>query len=155
MAILVLMALGGARATEPVTYVCPDHIPAVRVSVAESPEGWAPQSTEQPLWLTGVMVFDGPPEEGAALKPQWTSADGRRDAWALESLVALAWASCEYGQGAIRLTRPVPPGLRWCEPTEEKQSRPPRLHITLHCSNTRPVDTRGMDSPRARGSNAR
>jgi hypothetical protein len=152
---LLLSALGRALAAEPVTWVCPDRVPAVRVSVAEVPEGWTLQSTDRSLLLTGDMVFDGPPEEGAALKPQWTSADGRREAWSLESLVAPAWVSCEYGGGAIRLIRPVPPGLSWCEPREVKQSRPPRLQISMHCSNTPPTDARGMDSPRSRGSNAR
>lgn len=155
MGLLMLGVLSGAWAAEPVTWVCPDRVPAVRVSVAEVPEGWTLQSTERPLLLTGGMVFDGPPEEGAALKPQWTSADGRREAWSLENLVAPAWLSCEYGRGAIRLVRPVPPGLRWCEPKEVKQSRPPLLQITMHCSNTPPADARGMDSSRGRGSNAR
>ena len=153
--LLVLSALGRAWAAEPVTWVCPDHVPAVRFSVAEVPEGWTLQSTERPLVLTGDMLYEGPPEERGALKPDWGSADGRREAWSLESLVAQAWVSCEYGYGAIRLIRPVPPGLRWCEPREVKQSRPPRLHITMHCGNTHPADTRGMDGPRVRGSNAR
>lgn len=148
-------ALGGAWAAEPATWDCPDRVPAVRISEAEVPEGWTLQSTKQPLWLTGVMLFDGPPEEGAALKPQWASSDGRREAWSLENLVARAWVSCEYDRGAVRLVRLVPQGLRWCEPRPVKQSRPPRLQITMHCSNTPPTDGRGMDSPRARGSNAR
>jgi hypothetical protein len=141
MELLMLGAAGGVVAAEPVAWACPDRVTGVTgvagAVLAETPAGWTPQATGQPQLLTGVMVFDGPPEQGAALKPESAAADGRRLVWSLSSLAAApAWLSCEYGNGVVRLVRSVPLDLRWCEARVSRRSRPSTLGISVRCEKT-------------------
>jgi hypothetical protein len=136
--LLLAGAVGAVAAADPVAWDCPSRVTAATgAAPADSPPGWTLQATGQPQLLTGLMVFDGPPEQGAALKSDEVSADGRRLVWSLRSLAAEpAWLSCEYGSGAVRLVRSLPPDLRWCEAKVTRRGRPPVLGISVRCGNT-------------------
>jgi hypothetical protein len=138
MGFLMLGVACGVAAAEPVAWTCPDRVAGVAgAALAEAPAGWTPQATGQPQWLTGVMVFDGPPEQGAAMKPESAAADGRRLVWSLSSLAAPpAWLACDYGSGAVRLVRKAPSDVRWCEARVTRRPRSPGLGISVRCGTT-------------------
>jgi hypothetical protein len=136
--VVVFGTLGAAAAEEPVTWVCPGRVDGVASAAVEAaPAGWVLQANVDPQRLTAVMVYDGPPERDAPLKPKWAAADGRRMVWSLRGLAApSAWVSCEYSGGSLRLVRAVPAGMRWCEATVTRQPPPADLEISVQCAVT-------------------
>ena len=122
---------------------CPAQVrlnPATATLQASVP-GFAGQVSDQPLPLTGASAFDGPPEEGAALKPAASergpggpgSSHGLTT-WRFEGpYPAGKWMSCDYAQGVARLVLQLPPETARCVARTTMLKNPARTSITLAC----------------------
>src|SRR5262245_21926850 len=66
------------------------------VAPGDVPSGWAPTLSTTPLWLSGVSVYDGPPEEEASLVPDDPEAEPATWTFA-GKLERGKWISCDYG----------------------------------------------------------
>jgi hypothetical protein len=102
------------------THTCPAQVRLSQATVAVNPPapGFTPLVSDLPLPLTGASAFDGPPEEGAVLKPaaEQRGAAGRSTVWRFEGrFEAGKWLSCDYAQGLVRLAVAVDAASTRCE----------------------------------------
>jgi hypothetical protein len=84
--------------------------------------------------LTGISVFDGPPEEGAALKPASWTAGGDRIKWVFEGTYEKGkWFSCDYANGIVRLSRKIGEPSSACTAAVTKHKPPAGIQAKLTC----------------------
>ncbi len=103
--------------------ICPDKVRPSSVSVApeDVPQGYKPFVSNTIVRLTGVTVFDGPPEDGAQLKPSFSSSNGETIKWVFEgSYEKGKWVSCDYANGLIRLVKQIGEPTVSCTATVRK-----------------------------------
>ncbi|CAD5374827.1 conserved exported hypothetical protein [Rubrivivax sp. A210] len=120
-------ALASAQVPAPAALDCP---PAVRLEggrvVAAAGQvdlaGWQGRIEAGSVRLSGVNVFEGPPADGAVLKPTTGSGGGRVSVWRFGGPDAGGrFLSCDYAEGLLRLHAPVPPGATSCTATLQRQ----------------------------------
>lgn len=88
------------------TPICPKVFPAHVFHPASTTDGWL-ADTDSPAPLHSIGIFDGPPDQGALLKP-WDSPKDR-DTWKLAPPYPQGlWLQCSYGNGALTLSRQLP-----------------------------------------------
>lgn len=136
------LALAGtalpAAANTHVTHICPAQLRLNSATVTVNPPApaFTPSVSDMPLALTGASAFDGPPEQGAALKPvsDKRSAGGSTTVWHFEgSFEAGKWLSCDYAQGLVRLAVQVDAAATRCEARTAAAKAPARVTVTLAC----------------------
>lgn len=123
------------------THTCPAQVRLSQATVAVNPPApaFTPLVGDTPLPLTGASAFDGPPEEGAALKPaaERRHATGRSTVWHFEGrFEAGKWLSCDYAQGLVRLAVAVPAASTRCEALTTPSAAgpgPARTTVQLAC----------------------
>ncbi|WP_374401768.1 STY0301 family protein [Niveibacterium sp.] len=109
VAALALHALAASAAP-----TCPATLESQQ-SLAAAPEGWSVVPMRQVQRLIGISVFDGPPSEGAELKPE-SSHGGQRQLWRFDTAAARGiWIGCRYDGSRLMLTRRIEPAPRICE----------------------------------------
>jgi hypothetical protein len=101
---------------------CPMKI-EVSQSLAAAQEGWTGGQDKLPTELTGISVFDGPPEQLADLVPDdgADTGDSRSDIWNLPKNERGYWLTCRYSSTTVTLTRQLPATVTRCEAVYEKQ----------------------------------
>lgn len=121
---------------------CPAQIDATEAS-AQPPSGWtAAQDAQRPKRLEGFGLFEGPPEQLAALapisqeiKPSVRGQRLRRDVWRLDANASTElWIACYYANSSLVLSQPLPRGLSRCQ-AEDRLDRSGRTLETglLRC----------------------
>lgn len=107
-ALLLSLLVTNTYADEAV-FNCPDKVRlASGIVVAEDvPSEYQPLISERVNRLTGVSAFDGPPKDGAILKPLIQKREQIK--WIFEGAYEKGkWVSCDYADGLIRLVQQVP-----------------------------------------------
>ena len=133
------MAIGSVSwtaASAATTAVCPArvHLESGRVAAADVPASFKSAIDPMPLQLSGVSVYDGPPEQGAALVPTSSSRNGDRSTWAFTgSYPDGKWLSCDYGNGLVHLSIRADDASASCEAVATKSGDPKILHGTFAC----------------------
>lgn len=146
------LGLGGALAAAPPpaaasqSFVCPAQVRlnAATATVSPAAPGFTPLVSDAPLPLTGASAFNGPPEEGAALKPasERRGAAGSTAVWRFErssgsshevSINTGKWMSCDYAQGLVRLTVQVHADTKNCEARTVPAKAAGRVSVLLAC----------------------
>lgn len=99
--------------------VCPQlvHLENIKLTDDFDSAVFRPAIAPAPLRLTGFNVFDGPPEEGGALKPTTSRRQGKSDflSWTFTSANRVEnWVACDYAGGLIRLAAKVNNTARTC-----------------------------------------
>lgn len=105
------------------TFHCKDKIRLASGNVVpdDVPDGYTPFISSSINRLTGVSVFDGPPEDGALLKPFSVTQKGAQIKWVFEgSYEKGKWFSCDYADGLIRLIQKIPEPASVCIATIRK-----------------------------------
>lgn len=104
------------------TYLCPEttRLEAAVVAPTGLPEGFALMTSKAPIRLSGISVFDGPPERNAVLIPAAERGDLRRketvSLWKFEGAYPEGkYISCDYAQGVLHLHVRVAEGVTQCE----------------------------------------
>jgi hypothetical protein len=111
-------------ATSAATFTCKETLelaPGGQVD-PELPAPWRIAGDARPgagpgtLPLTGVGVFDGPPEQGIVIPPQSSNAAGTVVQWLFSGPSPRGtWLSCDYGGGVLRAVREVARETSTCE----------------------------------------
>lgn len=99
--------------------VCPDKVrlESAQVMAADVPEGYLPFVSDSLIRLSGPSIFDGPVEDGAALKPVFSPRPGILK-WEFEGAYEYGkWVSCDYGDGIARLVKRLPDAITSCTAT--------------------------------------
>lgn len=116
--------------------ICPDRIRLTSgiINTEDIPSGYKPLIASSSILLTGANMFDGPPEEGAVLKPFLVSANGAVIKWILDGPYENGkWLSCDYADGLIRLVTKAKDATTTCVATI-KASKPHNiLTIRFDC----------------------
>ena len=90
--------------------------------------------SESPIWLTGVGAFDGPPEEGASLKPDRTNKAGKAESstWVFHGAIERGkWMTCDYADGLVHLAVQVNARSAKCSAVAERLQNPGVLGIAI------------------------
>lgn len=105
--LLWLAATGLCFASEDM--ICPNSVRLASGNIVSEdvPPGYKPFVSSSMLRLTGVTIFEGQPENGAALKPSSVSSNGESIKWNLDGNTEGIWISCDYANGLIRLVRNI------------------------------------------------
>jgi len=106
---LAMQALAAAAAPS-----CPAVLESQQ-SLPGAPEGWSVVPLRQAQRLMAISLFDGPPEDGAELKPE-ASHGGQRQVWRFDTAAPRGiWLGCRYDGSRLMLTRRIEPAPRICE----------------------------------------
>lgn len=100
--------------------VCPESIrvSSATVTLESVPAGFDVHVPKSLLRLTGFNVYDGPPEQGAALKPH--SEKSGNTLWRFEGGYPQGvFVSCDYSNGVVRLTRRASDSVASCSAKTE------------------------------------
>ncbi len=122
--------------------VCPAHVQLnaatakATVTFSADTPGFTPLVSDRLLALTGASAFDGPPEEGAALKPvtERRGAAYNTSVWRFEgSYDGGKWMTCDYAQGLVRLAVRVEDTAQVCEARATLAKANARVTVALAC----------------------
>jgi len=115
-------------------HICPEKVQlsAGSFTVTNVPAGFKSVISNSPIRLTGINMFDGPPEEEAALLP--TKENGDVSVWKFEGTYESGkWLSCDYVEGLIRVTTRVADTSVQCSVTAKKSGSPLILRARFVC----------------------
>jgi hypothetical protein len=133
---LLLAAGAGELCFAEENIVCPSKARLASGSVAteDVPPGYKTFVSNTTVGVSGVTVFDGPPEDGAALKPSASSSNGETITWRFEgSYEKGKWVSCDYANGLIRLVRQIGEPTTSCTATVKKTGPYKRIEAKFTC----------------------
>jgi hypothetical protein len=134
----------------PLSWRCPARLPvrSTPLGVDSLPPGAQASLADGPVSLSGFSAFDGPPQEGAALRPTSTLDGGQRVHWTWDDApLRSVWLSCDYAGGLIHLAWPVQQPLRGCTAAQRVLAsglgRPKAWQVSWRCevSPAPPGDT--------------
>ena len=115
---------------------CPDKVRLASGSVVSEdvPPGYKPLVSNSIVRLTGVTVYDGPPEDGAVLMPSSFSKSGEKIKWILVGTNEKGtWVSCDYSNGLIRLVKQIGEPTTTCTATIKKTEPHKTLDARFTC----------------------
>jgi hypothetical protein len=124
----------------PLSWRCPARLPvrSTPLGVDSLPPGAQASLADGPVSLSGFSAFDGPPQEGAALRPTSTLDGGQRVHWTWDDApLRSVWLSCDYAGGLIHLAWPVQQPLRGCTAAQRVLAsgvgRPKAWQVSWRC----------------------
>jgi hypothetical protein len=92
------------------SFVCPElvRISSGSVVLDSVPSGYEAIISKAPIRLSGINVFDGPPEQGAALMPYSEKSNSKKletmSVWKFEGNYPQGkFISCDYAKGLVRV----------------------------------------------------
>jgi hypothetical protein len=137
--LLLIVSIGAgivplSRADETIT--CPKRAEVSGGTIAgkSAPEGFESFVVPTSVLLSGVTVFDGPPKDGASLKPTTVSAHGASIKWDLQGATDRGtWVSCDYANGLVRLVRKLDQPASVCAATIKKSGSPRMMEASFRC----------------------
>ena len=115
----IFLVLSAASASADVS--CPMKIDVAQ-NLAAPMADWTAGMEALPPELSGLTVFDGPPEELASLVPDGDSEDDKTttEFWTLAANPRGYWITC-YSSTTVTLTRRLPDSATRCEVVREKE----------------------------------
>ena len=138
---LVVASLSSAPSWAADSLSCPPHIslnPA-EVNADSLPARFKPitppsAQANAVLRLSGLSVYDGPPEEGAVLMPDsgMETRSGQELKWQLNPAHP-TWVSCDYAQGQVRLATLITGQPRGCTASVKKLGDGDGVEIGVRC----------------------
>ena len=125
----------GAQARAELIQVCPDEIQleSAQLKSDRLSSGWASSSYSGPVRLTGVSLFDGPPQEGAQLKPANAETSDSNTVWHFSPIASNLWLRCDYASGLFSLSMKVQEPVAECRAVLMKTGLPKVLHAKFSC----------------------
>jgi hypothetical protein len=130
---MLMLAAGQAGAA--IVHVCPDkiHVDTASIRLEDVPPGYEQGVATGPLWLSGIGISDGAPEQGARLKPLNADASGSKMVWRFSREDAALWLVCDYAGGVFQLSVRLKQPVSECRAVLEKSGMPKVLHARFAC----------------------
>lgn len=116
------------------SFVCPDsvRISSATITLESAPAGFDVFVPKSLVRLSGFNVYDGPPEQGAELKPHSTTS--RNAVWKFEGGYPQGvFLSCDYNNGAVRLTTRADGAVTSCSAKTEVVKPHQSLKVKFVC----------------------
>ena len=116
------------------SYNCPSTVRLASASVASEdlPAGYESLVSNSLIRLSGNNLYDGPPKEGAALKP--TSSKGNVTTWVLAGEYPQGvWISCDYAEGLVKTVARTRDLVTSCVATTKKVKPHNTLAVRFDC----------------------
>ncbi len=113
---ILLLPLGYIFAAE-LRFECPPEIQTTQAAKGKAPEGWSSlRETQSRQWLDSVGVFDGPPQELAALVPDnEENQDLKKTVWTFNKKKERPiWLSCSYLKTDMLFAKSLPMEITQC-----------------------------------------
>lgn len=115
---------------------CPSFVNATSPGAVSAPEGWGANVRDRKLWVDGMGLISGPPEEMGVLKPEPFMLNGKeRDGWnELDNPIDQQrglWFFCSYATQYIVLTKKLDRPVQGCWMEEDVRTGP--RPYTLYC----------------------
>ena len=129
----MLLVFGHAASGAP-SQTCPAriHVASGAVLPPDVPAGFQASFSDSQVWLSGLSVFEGPPEMGASLVPS-SSHDGTA-MWRFEGPApAGRWLSCDYSSGLIHLAVRAADTAKSCKGIFKTSGEPKLPHAEFRC----------------------
>ena len=117
------------------TYTCPEkiHLANGQPVVDDTTKSWQSTTTESPLWLTNVGIYDGPVKDNAALMP--TEEKGKANKWVFEGDYPQGkFAACEYANGVVKLSQPIEKSATNCIATTKSSANQSGIRAVFMCA---------------------
>lgn len=115
---------------------CPPTLQVQAMSLVDVPVGFTPVEPVGLVRLSGGNLYDGPPQQEAALKPfsQQTTKQTRSVTWKLQGEYPDGkWFSCDYAQGTLRIARRLEDASTECQMLAKPIAPAGQLSIVLLC----------------------
>ena len=103
------------------TYNCPGTVRLASASVVpqDVPVGYESRVSNSIIRLSGNNLYEGPPENGAQLKPR--STKGNVSTWELPGEHPQGvWISCDYAEGLVKIVARISDSATSCVATTER-----------------------------------
>ena len=103
------------------SYTCPStvHLASGSVAPEDVPAGYESRVSSSIIRLSGNNLYEGPPENGAQLKP-W-STKGSVSTWELPGEHPQGvWISCDYAEGLVKIVARISDLATSCVATTER-----------------------------------
>lgn len=116
------------------SYSCPATVRLASGSLVQEdiPAGYESLVSSSIIRLSGNNLYDGPPKEGAALKP--TSSKGNVATWILPGKYPQGvWISCDYADGLVKIIARTSDSVTSCIATSEKVKPHNTLAVRFVC----------------------
>ncbi len=116
------------------SYNCPSTVRLASGSVApeDLPAGYESLVSSSIIRLSGNNLYDGPPKEGASLKP--TSSKDNVATWILPGKYPQGvWISCDYAEGLVKIVARTRDSVTSCVATTEKVKPHNTLAVRFVC----------------------
>lgn len=102
---------------------CPSRL-VTDQKIKPTPKGWAVGKSPFSPVLSGVGIYDGPPEDMADLVPDNVESDDTFSEWTLDANNKRAyWLECRYAYTNLTLSQALPKGIKNCRVTYDKTVR--------------------------------
>lgn len=103
---------------------CPPAIEVTKQSLKQRIQGWQPFYEQNTIYnLDGIDLYDGKPEEMAALKPDNQDSEDSFSEWQLyNNSERYYFIVCRYKNTSVQLTRQVPLEAKKCRVDYEQNS---------------------------------
>lgn len=134
--IAVLMQVGSMAMAADTTFTCPERVrlDGGKVSDADLPKGSKSVIATSPILLSGVSVFDGPPEEGAELMPSNTGKKATKFIWPISQPADRpVWLACNYADQLVRVVVQAEGSPKQCEATVTQGGSPRLTRAQFNC----------------------
>lgn len=131
-----LLLFWGASFAGIKTYECPEkiHFEGGRLAAADIPAGFKDTISSAPVWLSGASVYDGPPEEGAELKPINAEKKSSRILWDTSNTSEKGiWLVCNYADQLVKISVKAEGMPSSCEASVKRYGLPKILHTQFTC----------------------
>lgn len=133
--IAALMQFGSVAIAADTTFTCPERVrlDSGKVSDTDLPKGSKSVIATSPILLSGVSVFDGPPEEGAELMPVTTGKKATKFTWNItQPSDRPIWLACNYADQLVKVVVQAE-GPKQCEATVTQSGSPRLVRAQFSC----------------------
>jgi hypothetical protein len=133
-----LCAQQTSAAQEALELRCPPSVrlEAPRLVQDAATAGFEGLIADRPIFLDGLGLYDGPPAQGASLKPASSRKKGHAEVttWNLQGPFSSGkWFMCSYGRGLAQLTHKLPDTVSSCAGEASSTEVKGRIAVTLRC----------------------
>ena len=116
--------------------VCPGWVRLApqETRLQEVPAGYSLFISGSVVRLSGVSAYDGPPEDGAILKPITHGSNSAKIEWRFNGAFDKGkWLSCDFANGLIRLTREIAKQTVTCTAMVSRTEPQKTLEADISC----------------------